>query len=182
MINEGDIINNIDFGKAEQILSNTSQSPLSDLLLRITNELIAEMRSNLKNSRASGNLEQSILPKKIEANSIEVTAPHYWKYVNYGVNGTEINRGAPTHGTGLNTGVSFHDAIKKWIYDKGIPLPNETSIDSFAYAIQKSIIRKGQKPTHFFDKVVTPEKINEISKPISKLLKQSIITIIKKPK
>jgi hypothetical protein len=182
MINEGDIINNLDFGTADNILSNKPNSALSNLLLDITNELIAEMRRNLKDSRATGNLEQSILPTKIEASRIEVSAPHYWKYINYGVNGTVINRGAPTHGPGINTGVSFHDAIKKWIYDKGIPIPEETTIDGLAYAIQNSLIKKGQKATHFFDKVITPEKIKEISKPISKLLKESIITLIKKPK
>lgn len=182
MINEGNIINNLDFGTANQILSNTPNNPLSQLLLEITNELIAEMRSNLKNSRATGNLEQSILPTKIEANSIQVSAPHYWKYVNYGVNGTLINRGAPTHGKGLKTGVTFHDAIKKWIYDKGIQVPEEKTLDELAYAILNGIVKNGQKPTHFFDKVITPEKINEISKPISALLKESIITLIKKPK
>jgi hypothetical protein len=182
MINEGDIINNLDFGTADQILSNSPNSPLSQLLLEITNELIAEMRFNLKDSRATGNLEQSILPTNIQANSVEITAPHYWKYINYGVNGTVINRGAPTHGPGINTGLSFHDAIEKWIKDKGIPIPNEMTIEGLAYAIQNSLVQKGQKATHFFDKVITPEKINEISKPISALLKQSIITLIKKPK
>lgn len=182
MINEGDIINNLDFGTADRILSNTPNSPLSKLLLEITNELISEMRFNLKDSRATGNLEQSILPTNIQANSVQIAAPHYWKYVNYGVNGTLINRGAPTHGPGLKTGVTFHDAIKKWIYDKGIQLPEEKTIDEFAYQIINGIIQKGQKATHFFDKVITPEKINEISKPISKLLKESIITLIKKPK
>lgn len=182
MINEGDIIDNLDFGSAERILKNEPNNPLSKLLLDLTNDLIADMRENLNKSRASGNLQQGIIPTKIEADNIEVTAPHYWRYVNYGVNGTLINRGAPDHGPGLKTGISFHDSIKKWIYDKGIQLPEDKTLDQLAYAIQNSLIQKGQAPTHFFDKVVTPERIKEMSKPIYKLLKQSIITVIKKPK
>jgi hypothetical protein len=181
VVNEADIVGQIDFGEAESILSNTSNSPLSQLLLDLTNELIVDLRKELVKSRASGNLEQSIVPSKINPESIEVTAPYYWKYINYGVNGTIINRGAPTHGQAPKTGLSFHDAIKKWIYDKGIPIPQGSTHDGLAYAIQKRLVTNGIEATHFYDKVVTPQRVEEMSKPISALLRESIITIIKKP-
>lgn len=181
MVNEADIVGQIDFGEAESILSNTANSPLSQLLLDLTNELIVDLRKELEKSRASGNLEQSIIPSKINPESIEVTAPYYWKYINYGVNGTEVNRGAPTHGRAPKTGLSFHDAIKKWIYDKGIPIPQGSTHDGLAYAIQKRLVTNGIEATHFYDKVVTPQRVEEMSKPISVMLRESIITIIKKP-
>ena len=37
---EVDVVNNIDFGEAEAILSNNSDNPLNQLLFDLTNELI----------------------------------------------------------------------------------------------------------------------------------------------
>jgi hypothetical protein len=178
---EVDVVNNIDFGEAEAILSNKSDNSLAQLLFDLTNELINDLREELNKHRATGNLQQSIIPTQLNPAQIEVTAPYYWKYLNYGVNGTEINRGAPTHGQAPKTGLSFHDAIKKWIYDKGIPIPQGSTHDGLAYAIQKRLVTNGIEATHFYDKVVTPQRVEEMSKPISALIKESIITIIKKP-
>lgn len=181
MVNEADIVGQLDFGEAESILSNTANSPLSQLLLDLTNELIVDLRKELQKNRASGNLEQSIIPSKINPESIEVTAPYYWKYINYGVNGTVINRGAPTHGRAPKTEKTFYQAIKKWLYDKGITPPEGITREQYAGMIKNSIRMKGIEATHFYDKVVTPQRVEEMSKPISALIKESIITIIKKP-
>ena len=179
---ESDLIDSLDIGRAESILKNTSDNPLTELLLRLTNEIIEELRQELNNSRASGNLQQSIIPNKISPELIDVTAPFYWKYINYGVNGTEVNRGAPTHGPAPSTGISFHDSIKKWIYDKGISIPEGMSHDGLAYAIQAKLKTEGQKATHFFDKVVNQQKKDYMKESISNLIGQSIKLIIKKPK
>jgi len=140
-------------------------------------EYLAEFIDN-----ASGNLQQSIVPTKISPELIDVTAPFYWKYINYGVNGTEVNRGAPTHGPAPSTGVSFHDAIKKWIYDKGISIPEGMTHDGLAYAIQGKLKTEGQKATHFFDKVINDEKKDYMKESISNLIGESIKLVIKKPK
>lgn len=179
---EADLVNSIDFGRAEQILSNKSSNPLTELLLSLTNEIIEDLRLELNKSRASGNLQQSIIPEPVSYNRIEVTAPFYWKYVNYGVNGTVINRGAPTHGTAPTTGLSFHDSIKKWIYDKGIAIPDGMTHDSLAFAIQNKVVRDGQKATHFYDKVVTKERKKEMAISISNVIEKAIKVSIKKPK
>ena len=179
---ESDLVDSLDSGRAESILSNTSDNPLTELLLRLTNEIIEELREELNKSRASGNLQQSIIPTKVGPELIDVTAPFYWKYINYGVNGTLINRGAPTHGSAPSTGVSFHDAIKKWIYDKGIAIPEGMTHNGLAYAIQGKLKTEGQKATHFFDKVVNKEKKDYMKESISNLIGQSIKLVIKKPK
>lgn len=179
---ESDLIDSLDSGRAESILKNTSDNPLTELLLRLTNEIIEELRQELNKSRASGNLQQSIIPNKISPELIDVTAPFYWKYINYGVNGTEVNRGAPTHGQAPSTGISFHDSIKKWIYDKGISIPEGMTHDGLAYAIQGKLKTEGQKATHFFDKVVNQQKKDYMKESISNLIGQSIKLVIKKPK
>lgn len=183
-MNEGEIAGGLDFGRAKSIIENTSDNPLTQLLLELTNELIVDLQKELtkNDSYATGNLFSSIIPTKIDEKTIDVTAPYYWKYVNYGVNGTKINRGAPNHGPAPKTEKTFYQAIKKWLYDKGIQPPEGITIEQYAGMVKNSIRMKGIEATHFYDKVVTPERVREMSVPISNLLKQSIITIINKPK
>lgn len=178
---EVDVVNNIDFGEAEAILSNKSDNPLAQLLFDLTNELIADLSKELDKHRATGNLASSIVPTQLNPAQIEVTAPYYWKYLNYGVNGIAKNNGAPTHGPAPKTEKTFYQAIYKWIGDKGITPPNGITREQFAGMIKNSIRMKGIEATHFYDKVVTPQRVEEMSKPISALIKESIITIIKKP-
>ena len=182
-MNDADIINSLNFGRSEDILKNTSDNPMTELLLRITNELIEDWRKQLisDKSYATGDLAQSLRPATIKPDSIETTGADHWKYINYGVNGIKVNRGAPTHGPAPKGNLSFYQAIKKWIYDKGI-LPEEgMTREQLAGAMVNSIRMKGIEATHFYDKVVTPQRVEEMSKPISALIKESIITIIKKP-
>ena len=184
-MSEGDIASNLDFGRAEDILKNTSDSPMTELLLRITNELIEDWRKQLisDKSYATGDLAQSLRPVNIKPDSIETTASNHWKYINYGVNGIMVNRGAPTHGRAPKGDLSFYEAIYKWIGDKGI-VPKEDGItrEQLAGMIVHSVRMKGIEATHFFDKVLTEQRVDEMSKRVSDLVGQAIRVVIKKPK
>ena len=180
---ESDLIDSLDSGRAESILKNTSDNPLTELLLRLTNEIIEELRQELNKSRASGNLQQSIIPNKISPELIDVTAPFYWKYINYGVNGIKVNRGAPTHGKAPKGNMTFYESIRKWIYDKGIT-PNEEGVtrEQLAGMIVNHVRMTGIEATHFADKVLNKEKKDYMKESISNLIGQSIKLVIKKPK
>ena len=188
-MNEGDIAKGLDFGRAEDILKNTSDSPMTNLLLELTNELIADWRKQLQvpnskghKSYATGDLTQSLRPVNIKPDSIETTGASHWKYINYGVNGTKVNRGAPTHGKAPKGNLSFYDAIYKWIGDKGI-VPNEgMTREQLAGAIVNSVRLKGIEATHFFDKVLTEQRVDEMSQKVSDLVGAAIRIVIKKPK
>ena len=181
---EGDIIAGLDFGRAEDILKNTSDSPMTELLLRITNELIEDWRKQLINDKsyATGDLAQSLRPATIKPDLIETAGAPHWKYINYGVNGTKINRGAPTHGSAPKGNLSFYEAIKKWMYDKGVTPPDGYTREQFAGMVKNSIRMKGIEATHFFDKVLTEQRVDEMSQRVSDLVGQAIRTVIKKPK
>ena len=183
-MNDADIINGLDFGRSEDILKNTSDNPMTELLLRITNELIEDWRKQLINDKsyATGDLAQSLRPATIKPDLIETAGAPHWKYINYGVNGTMVNRGAPTHGKAPKGNLSFYQAIKKWIYDKGITPPDGYTREQFAGMIKNSIRMKGIEATHFFDKVLTEQRVDEMSKRVSDLVGQAIRTVIKKPK
>lgn len=183
-MNDADIINSLDFGRSEDILKNTSENPMTELLLRITNELIEDWRKQLisDKSYATGDLAQSLRPVNIKPDSIETTGADHWKYINYGVNGIKVNRGAPTHGKAPKGNLSFYEAIKKWIYDKGITPPDGYTREQFAGMIKNSIRMKGIEATHFFDKVLTEQRVDEMSRRVSDLVGAAIRTVIKKPK
>lgn len=183
-MSDADIINSLDFGRSEDILKNTSDNPMTELLLRITNELIEDWRKQLisDKSYATGDLAQSLRPATIKPDSIETTGAPHWKYINYGVNGTMVNRGAPTHGKAPKGNLSFYQAIYKWIGDKGI-VPNEgMTREQLAGAMVNSIRMKGIEATHFFDKVLTEQRVDEMSKRVSDLVGAAIKTIILKPR
>ena len=184
-MSEGDIAKGLDFGRAEDILKNTSDSPMTELLLRITNELIEDWRKQLisDKSYATGDLAQSLRPVNIKPDSVETTGASHWKYINYGVNGIKVNRGAPTHGKAPKGNLSFYDAIYKWIGDKGI-VPKEKGItrEQLAGMIVNSVRMKGIEATHFFDKVLTEQRVDEMSQRVSDLVNAAIRIVIKKPK
>ena len=183
-MNDADIINSLDFGRSEDILKNTSDNPMTELLLRLTNELIEDWRKQLINDKsyATGDLAQSLRPATIKPNLIETAGAPHWKYINYGVNGIKVNRGAPTHGKAPKGNLSFYEAIYKWIGDKGI-VPNEgMTREQLAGAIVNSVRMKGIEATHFFDKVLTEQRVDEMSQRVSDLVGAAIRTVIKKPK
>ena len=177
-MSDADIINSLDFGRSEDILKNTSDNPMTELLLRITNELIEDWRKQLisDKSYATGDLAQSLRPATIKPDLIETAGAPHWKYINYGVNGTKINRGAPTHGKAPKGNLSFYEAIYKWIGDKGI-IPKEEGItrEQLAGMIVNSVRMNGIEATHFFDKVLTEQRVDEMSQRVSDLNRKSIL-------
>lgn len=183
-MNDADIINSLNFGRSEDILKNTSDNPMTELLLRITNELIEDWRKQLINDKsyATGDLAQSLRPATIKPDLIETAGAPHWKYINYGVNGIMVNRGAPTHGKAPKGNLSFYQAIKKWIYDKNITPPDGYTREQFAGMIKNSIRMKGIEATHFFDKVLTEQRVDEMSQRVSDLVGAAIRIVIKKPK
>ena len=184
-MSDADIINSLNFGRSEDILKNTSDNPMTELLLRITNELIEDWRKQLINDKsyATGDLAQSLRPVNIKPDSIETTGASHWKYINYGVNGIKVNRGAPTHGKAPKGDLSFYEAIYKWIGDKGI-VPKDKGItrEQLAGMIVNSVRMKGIEATHFFDKVLTEQRVDEMSQRVSDLVGAAIRIVIKKPK
>jgi len=130
-VTEGDIIAGLDFGRSKDILENKSKNPMTDLLLKITNELIEDWRKELikNDSYATGGLAASLRPVNMKTDSIETEAENHWKYINYGVNGTMVNRGAPTHGRAPKGNLSFYEAINQPSRSSNKNYDNKTKIN-----------------------------------------------------
>ena len=186
MATEAEILAKLNLGTSKQVLEENPNSPLGELLTQLTNDVIIQLTKSLDkyNISASHNLRQSIVPTKVMVDdgnvAVAINADFYWKYVNYGVNGTEVNYGSPAWGHEKNNTKSFNTSIQEWVRNRGIVAPEQFGdYEQFAYAIMSNIKRKGQKPRPFYTDVVNDKLKEHIRKPIERLMKKSItITII----
>lgn len=176
-------------GQARAVLNGEPSSPLAALLRDFALNVCGQLQESLKkhnvNTSALG-LSQSIQPTKVSitksAVSIGIEAEHYWKFVNYGVNGTEISWGAPAWGTQPNTGKSFHQNILEWIPKRGVKLPPQfDDYNSFAWAIMQGVKKKGQQPRPFYTEVINKNLAAIVRPQIEKILGRSIEIIIAEP-
>jgi hypothetical protein len=181
-----DIVNKMNLGTAKASLQSEPNSPLHIMLLGIHQEVVDRLGKSVEKhgAVASNRLKQSIVTvdqSKSGNVTIGVTANFYWKYVNYGVNGTKVNRGAPTWGAPPSGTPSFKQAILGWIRDKGITARPGQTYDQMAFAIMKGIKENGMEARPFFTDVVNAELKKYLSKSISEVMKKAIIIEITDP-
>ena len=181
MSDEAQILQGLNLGSSKAIFEGAKSSPLTELLEALTNDVISELikATDARNINASRNLSQSILPTAVEVKgssvSVGISMPFYWKYVNYGVNGTEINHGAPSWGSAPAGQPSFKQAILHWITDRGAQLPPSfDNYESFAWAIMTNVRKHGKAPRPFFNDVVNPKLVETLRSPIEKLLGRAV--------
>ena len=168
------------------IVANTLVASCIDLLVKLNQAIIDDLQQSIqaRDINASRNLSQGITPSDviINGNEVEVniSMDFYWKYINYGVNGTEQNNNAPSWGSAPSQTLSFHDSILAWKSDRGITLPEGfTDYDAFAWAIQTNIKKYGKKARPFYDDVINEKLVKVLEAPIRKLLGESIkLTIV----
>ena len=185
-ISEADILGGLTVGNAKSVVEGKKNSPLGNLLIELNQAIIDDLQQSIqaRDINASRNLSQGITPSDviINGNEVEVniSMDFYWKYINYGVNGTEQNNNAPSWGASPSQTLSFHDSILAWKSDRGITLPEGfKDYDSFAWAIQTNIKKYGKKARPFYDDVINDKLVAVLEAPIKKLLGESIkLTIV----
>lgn len=188
MVNEADILSQLNLGTSKAVLESQPNSPLVALMNRLAQDVVDRLRVSIdkKDISASNNLKQSITPvdavMKGGAVEVAIQADFYWKFVEYGVNGTQVNYGAPAWGSQPSTGKSFHDSILEWIPHRSVGLPEQfQTFDQLAWAIQANIKKKGKAPRPFFTDVVNEKLMAELRKPVEAFLKRTIEIRILEP-
>lgn len=189
MSNEAEILNALNLGSSKEVLENKGNSPLSELLVSMSEDVITQLKAALvaRNiNTSSQGLSQSLHVSEIKIAGSEVkvgiSAEFYWKFVNYGVNGTDIHRGAPDWGSVPAGDKSFSQAIREWIPQRGLQLPPEfSSFESFTYAIMTNIRKKGKEARPFFEDVVNDKLVETLREPIEKVIGRSIEISIASP-
>ena len=143
-----------------------------------------ELLKQDKRVTTSGALYQSIRQSEFDLSeegilSITVTAEKYWKYINEGVNGTEVNHGSAMSFT---TKAPPKQAMLNYIKDKTItelaytnregqrivkPLTDDKSRNGAAYVFSQAVKRKGIRKTPFITESFTQEEIDNLVKLIA---------------
>jgi 4-hydroxy-3-methylbut-2-en-1-yl diphosphate synthase IspG/GcpE len=128
-------------------------------------------------AKATLNLRQSVgfaeLPVEQKVAQVAMEMASYWKFVEYGVNGVRVNRGAPFSFRSINPSPSHVAAIRKWAIDKALGIPAD-EIDAAAYNIAKSIKRRGIKGRPFLNQVLTDAKMDELVSSIAQVVGKEI--------
>lgn len=181
-----DAIAKLNIGTAKQTVTAAVGSPLNNLILGVHQEVIDRLTKKLQeyDAVASNRLKQSIvsmdnsIPGKVV---LEMSAEFYWKYVNYGVNGTAVSHGAPTWGPGPSGTGTFKDNILKWIQDRGLTARPGQTYDQMAFVIMRWIKINGMEPRPFFTDVVNKQLQTYLNKTISQVYKEALTIEIKSP-
>jgi hypothetical protein len=176
-----------DLGVSRAVLENKGNSPLDKLMYDLTLDICDQLREQLKQrdiNTTSLGLSQSIRPTDVSVDSkgltVGILAEDYWKYVNYGVNGEKVNRGAPNWGSQPTNGKSFHQNILEWIPKRGLVKPERfATYEAFAWAIRRGVINNGKEARPFYDAVINEKLINFMRPKVEELLGRAIEINIK---
>lgn len=150
----------------------------------------------------SGNLSSSIIamPVKVlgQTLTMEIRASEYFKFVNDGVNGTQVDRGSiysfrkkNINKSAMlkhiaNRGVDYKGLQNYYTNSKGLkvkrkaPLKKEKALNTLAFLIGRKVSKKGIKPTHFADEVIESNLKNEMEKELSKSIGRLITVELRK--
>jgi hypothetical protein len=185
-MNVKDIVQNMNLGVSRQTIAGEPNSQLHSLMEGLMQEVIDRLNTSIEkyDARASNRLKQSIISMDESENgdiSIAISAEFYWKYVNFGVNGTQVSHGAPTWGPAPAGTLSFKDSILGWIRDKGLKAYPGQTYDDMAFRIMAGIKRDGIKPRPFFTDVVNKDLKKYLIESISEVLGKAITIEISEP-
>jgi hypothetical protein len=113
--------------------------------------------------------------------SVQVLAEDYWQYINYGVNGTEVNQGS---NMSFTTKAPPKSAMLEYIKAKTItelaytsrdgqrivkPLNTQQARDGAAYVFAQAVKRKGIRKTPFIDNSFTDQEIDNLTQLLANL-------------
>lgn len=178
------------FGEAIQpIVDRSEESPQGIVVSDWVNERIEvakkALQDNDKNT-ARRSLYQSIVALPIVEEdgviTVQVEANDYWDFVNSGVDGTKIKRGAPYSYDGKQPPVT---TIRQWMYDRSIttreyidktgakqiqPLTTEEERNALAFGIARSIKIKGVEANPFMDIAFSDEAVEDLTERLKQVL------------
>jgi hypothetical protein len=184
---EADILASLDLGQAKQMIEAPADSPLGTLLALLCQNVLDEIVKNAfkYDINASSTLMQSFQVSEAFLENgdvtVQLTLPEdkaYWKYIDQGVNGTLVNRGAPNWGKSPAGTQSFEHSINAWMFHRGIQLdgrPNGAkTTEQLNYLIRRHIVEQGKEPRPFVSDVLNENIVSLFREPIERLLGRAI--------
>lgn len=138
-----------------------------------------KLKSN--NSFATGNLYQSmaVMPfKRFGKNyQIEISAPAYWKTLEYGQKGTKSSAKAPNSPFVVKEYPDLQSMIK-WVEFKGIARGDAKLVYRKASSFQRLIYNQGTWAHPFVQPTLTEERLNLLTERVAEYTAQAIVNIL----
>ena len=157
-----------------------SKSPdVNSAMIRWMREVIELTKQGIEraDAKATLNLLQSVdfaeLPMDQKVAQVAMEMASYWKFMEYGVNGVKVNRGAPFSFRYITPSQRHVAAIRKWAVDRTLGIPVD-EIDQWAYNTARSIKRRGIKGRPFLNPVLTDAKMDELVNSIAEVVGKDI--------
>ena len=189
MATEADILNSLNLGSSKEVLKNNPSSPLAKLMRALVDDVIVQLTKSIDkyDISASNHLKQNMKPTAVTVDgdglTVGITSDFYWKFLNYGVNGSAVNRGAPNWGKQPTNGLSMSANLKNWERDRGIVKVKGvyTNWTSKSHIPNITLTERGQIARPYFSDVVNKKLISELQEPIQKVLGRAIKIRILEP-
>lgn len=165
----------------EQI--STEFEGVDKILTDWANTAIDAFRQNLSRngSDATYVLAQGIIPLPVKRYgkdyAIEIEAPGYWKFVEYGVKGRFGSTKAPDSPFQFKDKFPPREPFKKWMAAKGISPRKGQSIDEKAREIQHSVYKYGVRKNPFVSPFVTDAEITRLAIQVADYISQTSIEV-----
>jgi len=173
----------------------TKHSTITQVLEDFGNEMQKDLRAELVKDKAyvSGDLAEQIEFTSVingQGFVFSLRLKDYYDYVNKGVSGTDRKRNTP-YSYMSSSKIPFYFA-KQWMNNKGLFLPKGTAFtslatrktykvgskDSQAFAMARSWKEKGTKGNHFYDNVITDQRLDKLKKDLSAAASGDMKTVI----
>ena len=173
----------------------TKHSTITQVLEDFGNEMQTSLKAELVKDGAyvSGDLAEQIEFTSIingQGFLFTLRLKDYYDYVNKGVSGTDRKRNTP-YSYMSSSKIPFYFA-KQWMNNKGLFLPKGTTFsslatrktykvgskDSQAFAMARSWKEKGTKGNHFYDNVVTEQRLDKLREDLASAAAGDLKTVI----
>lgn len=172
----------------------TKHSTITQVLENFGNEMQTSLKAELVKDGAyvSGDLAEQIeFSSVINGQGFVFTLrlKDYYDYVNKGVSGTDRKRNTP-YSYMSSSKIPFYFA-KQWMNNKGLFVAKGTTItslagkqykagskDSQAFAMARSWKEKGIKGNHFYDNVVTEQRLDKLREDLASAAAGDLKTVI----
>ncbi len=161
----------------------TKHSTITQVLKDFGNEMQKDLKAQLVKDKAyvSGDLAEQIDFTAVvngQGYLFQLKLKKYYDYVNKGVSGTDRKRNTP-YSYMTASKIPFYFA-KQWMNNKGLFVAKGTTItslagkqykagdkDSQAFAMATSWKQNGIRGNHFYDKVVTEQRLDKLRKDLT---------------
>lgn len=176
-------------GTVKSVFAANKASAMHMYLFEWVQDVTDQLRKSAEQkANATGGLAQSAAPEVVDDGgkvTATISMDDYYDFVNKGVNGIQATVGSPYSFRTPYANTNMVNAIMGvggvgWVGAKGI-VADDGDYTSLGWAIATSLKKKGIKPTHFFDDVITEDLLNEFKSNFERDFARPIEIIITKP-